>query len=148
MKRPRDDLSHNVYSEDKKETLKIIRPSVDLQSGSLKVKESNAPHVDVYKSKFYRFVKVICGKPGCGKLSIELFIECRLPCKKIQNKLPIWVERARDGNCDCCNGTNVRNLKSITNYSIRQYQAIKPTAISFVARIKLMTQSLRMFWNE
>ena len=121
MKRPRDDLSHNVYSEDKKETLKIIRPSVDLQSGSLKIKESNASHVYVYKSKFYRFVKVICGKPGCGqpgcgqpgcgKLSIELVIECRLPCTKIQNKLPIWVERARDGNCDCCNGTNVRNLE-------------------------------------
>ena len=48
---------NNVYSEDKKETLKIIRPSVNLQSGSLKGKESNASHVDVYKSKLAKLVK-------------------------------------------------------------------------------------------
>ena len=60
VKRPRDDLSHYVYSEDKKETLRIIRPLVDLQSGSLKVKESKSSRVDIYKSRLYRFVKVIC----------------------------------------------------------------------------------------
>ena len=38
--------------------------------------------------------------------------------------------------------------ESIINYSIKQYQAIKQSPISFVARIKLRTQSLQMFWNE
>ena len=35
-KKPRDDFSHNVYSDDKKETLKTIRPIIELQSVALK----------------------------------------------------------------------------------------------------------------
>ena len=57
VKRPRDNLSHNAYSEDKKETLKIIRPLVDLQAGSLKVKESSASFFAVAALKGYSLVK-------------------------------------------------------------------------------------------
>ena len=57
MKRPRDDLSHNMYNEKNKETLKIIRPLVNLQSFALKVKESNASHVAVTALNGYSFVK-------------------------------------------------------------------------------------------
>ena len=46
-----------MYSDDKKETLKIIRPLGDLQSGALKVKESNASQVAVATLKEYSFVK-------------------------------------------------------------------------------------------
>ena len=43
------------------------------------------------------------------------------------------------------NGKNIKEAESILNYSIQHYQAIKPTAISFVARIKLRIQSLKIF---
>ena len=56
-KKPRDDFSHNVYSDDKKETLKTIRPLVDLQSDALKVKESNASHVAFVALKRYSIAK-------------------------------------------------------------------------------------------
>ena len=43
------------------------------------------------------------------------------------------------------NGPNIKKAESIINHSIKQYQAIKPTATLFVAQMKLRTQSLQMF---
>ena len=40
---------------------------------------------------------------------------------------------------------NIKKAESIIIHSIKQYQAIKPTATLFVAQIKLRTQSLQMF---
>ena len=45
-------------------------------------------------------------------------------------------------------GTIIKKAESIINYNIKKYQAKKATAILFVARIKLRTQFLLMFWNE
>ena len=43
------------------------------------------------------------------------------------------------------NGSNIKKPESVLNYRIKQYQAIKSTAISFVTRIKFKTQSLKIF---
>ena len=47
------------------------------------------------------------------------------------------------------NGQNIKKAESIKqsiiNHSIKQYQAIEPTAIWFLAQIRLRTQTLQMF---
>ena len=43
------------------------------------------------------------------------------------------------------NGQNIKKAESIINHSIKQYQAIEPTAIWFLAQIRLRTQTLPMF---
>ena len=43
--RLRNDLARNVYSEEDKKTLEILRPLIDLRNLALKTKESSATHV-------------------------------------------------------------------------------------------------------
>ena len=72
VKRPKDDISHNVYSENNKETLKIIRPLVNLQSAAFTVKEAILPMLQSQPLRNIHLSKTTNKLRGLSQMYLEM----------------------------------------------------------------------------